>query len=218
MKKLLFMSTALLLMTLTQATETKSKPVYITSGLLSLEVTNPITGIKHVIQRVQDRTARIDKSYSKITRGKINAMNPFKPYNVETIGELEVIDYMKSVSNGENNIIIIDTRKPSWYRVNGHIPLSINIQAKHFKNEEFVIEKMEEVFGVLVDGKLLDFSYAKTLVIYCNGVWCGKTPSVIRKLLSYGYPAIKIKYYRGGMQSWRGLGLSVVNIFNTPKK
>jgi len=37
-----------------------------------------------------------------------------------------------------------------------------------------------------------------------------ETPASIKTLLSFGYPAHKIKWYRGGMQDWEVLGLSVV--------
>jgi rhodanese-related sulfurtransferase len=60
-------------------------------------------------------------------------------------------------------------------------------------------------------GSALNFSNAKTLVMYCNGIWCGQSPTAIKKLLDYGYPASKIKYFRGGMQNWESLGLTVVN-------
>jgi rhodanese-related sulfurtransferase len=48
---------------------------------------------------------------------------------------------------------------------------------------------------------------AKTLVLYCNGAWCGQSPTNVRQLLAVGYPAYKLKWYRGGMQSWKSLGL-----------
>ena len=31
---------------------------------------------------------------------------------------------------------------------------------------------------------------------------------MIKQLLKIGYPAEKIKWYRGGMQSWLGLGMT----------
>ncbi|HCV93040.1 MAG TPA: sulfurtransferase, partial [Gammaproteobacteria bacterium] len=73
------------------------------------------------------------------------------------------------------------------------------------------LEIMEDQLGVQVDD-VYDFSYAKTLVMYCNGVWCGQTPAAINALLKYGYPAAKIKYYRGGMNAWKSLGLTTVNL------
>jgi hypothetical protein len=36
------------------------------------------------------------------------------------------------------------------------------------------------------------------------------SPELIWALLDYGYPAHKIKYYRGGMQAWQLLGLTTV--------
>jgi hypothetical protein len=45
--------------------------------------------------------------------------------------------------------------------------------------------------------------------IFCNGLWCGQSPTAIRAMIAAGYPAERVFYYRGGMQSWRVLGLTV---------
>ncbi|RUM76239.1 MAG: rhodanese-like domain-containing protein, partial [Sulfurovum sp.] len=58
--------------------------------------------------------------------------------------------------------------------------------------------------------KVFDFSNAKTLVMFCNGMWCGQSPASIAALRKFGYPAEKLKYYRGGMQDWHILGLTTV--------
>jgi len=55
---------------------------------------------------------------------------------------------------------------------------------------------------------LWDFSNAKTLGMFCNGMWCGQSPSNIKTLLKFAYPAHKIKGYRGGRQSWSNPGQS----------
>jgi rhodanese-related sulfurtransferase len=47
-------------------------------------------------------------------------------------------------------------------------------------------------------------------VFYCNGPWCGQAPTNIKQLLALGYPAHKLKWYRGGMQDWKMLGLTTV--------
>jgi len=39
-------------------------------------------------------------------------------------------------------------------------------------------------------------------------MWCGQSPTNIKDLLALGYPAHKIKWYRGGMQDWEILGLN----------
>ncbi|MGB5520728.1 MAG: hypothetical protein WBO73_20030, partial [Gammaproteobacteria bacterium] len=55
-----------------------------------------------------------------------------------------------------------------------------------------------------------DFSEAKQILLWCNGPWCGQSPRAIRALISLGYPAEKLYYYRGGMQMWQSLGLTTV--------
>jgi rhodanese-related sulfurtransferase len=57
----------------------------------------------------------------------------------------------------------------------------------------------------------MDFSHAKTMVIFCNANWCVQSTAAIKTLLSYGYPASKILWYRGGIQSW------ILSGFNTIK-
>jgi rhodanese-related sulfurtransferase len=187
----------------------KHRPVFITPGVLAISISSPHSDEKITLSRNQDRTARIDSSYTKTSRGKINKMQPFGLHDVETIGELMVIDYLKQLKDNPQ-ILIIDSRTPPWYNINGHIPFAINIPSEIFKDQDKISEYFEDDFGVILDGTLPDYTYAKTLVIYCNGIWCGKTPEAINNLLKYGYPASKIKYYRGGMQSWKSLGLTVI--------
>ena len=69
---------------------------------------------------------------------------------------------------------------------------------------------LEDEFGVTESEGLLNFSKAKTLVMFCNGMWCGQSPNNILNLLKLGYPSHKIKWYRGGMQDWEILGLTTV--------
>jgi hypothetical protein len=45
--------------------------------------------------------------------------------------------------------------------------------------------------------------------MFCNDAWCVQSPMVIRAMLPESYPVDKILYYRGGMQSWNGFGLTV---------
>ena len=73
-----------------------------------------------------------------------------------------------------------------------------------------IAEIFEDKFGVLRTSEFWDFSNAKTLVLFCNGMWCGQSPNNIKSLLKIGYPAHKLKWYRGGMQDWSILGLTVI--------
>lgn len=210
----LLVHTALLLTTLSlagQATASegaKTKPVFIRPGVVEIEVKHqgkPVT-----LMREQEKGTEIIPFYRTVTRGKIQPMHPFSPHAVETIGELEMMDYIQQMSNGDDSILIMDSRKPIWLRRSGMIPGAVNIPFTTFKKTDSALKTMEDRFNVTV-GETFDFRRAKTLVIYCNGAWCPQSGIAIRKLLKMGYPAANIKYYRGGIQSWLGLGLTVVH-------
>lgn len=187
--------------------ENKTKKVMISPGIYSIDVKHD--GKTVTIKRNQNRKNSISQYYQSTHRGMIQAMSPFKPHSVETIGALEMIDYLKQKTAGKESLIIIDSRTEFWVK-RGIIPGAVNIPFTAFDKNDRAIEIMEEKFDVLSTGSALDFTNAKTLVMYCNGIWCGQSPAAIKKLLSFGYPAAKIKYFRGGMQNWESLGLTVV--------
>lgn len=192
---------------LVSAEEKETKGVMITHGIQSVDVKHD--GKTVAITRVQDKKNEIVPFYRKTTRGTIQAMHPFAPHAVETIGEREIIEYIQKMSVGDSSIIIIDSRTPAWVKRSGMIPGAVNIPFTQFSDDAVTLEIMEDEFDV-IPGETFNFSNAKTLVMYCNGNWCGQSPTAIRKLLSMGYPAAKIKYFRGGMQSWTALGLTTV--------
>ena len=59
------------------------------------------------------------------------------------------------------------------------------------------------------DGKY-NFKNAKTMLLFCNGVWCPQSTWAIENLLKIGYPKEKLMWYRGGMYSWKMLNLTSV--------
>jgi rhodanese-related sulfurtransferase len=131
---------------------------------------------------------------------------------VETIAEVEMIHYAKKMSDGDKSIIIVDSRTPDWV-AKGTIPSAKNIPWTKLNPAKgadpiSIGEIMEEEFGATQQEGLWDFSNAKTAVMFCNGMWCGQSPNNIKNLLKFGYPAHKIKWYRGGMQDWAILGLT----------
>lgn len=167
------------------------------------------------IERVQDPTNTIRARYGLTSR----ACPPFciQPATlapgVETIGELELLDYLARQDDDEQ-ILVIDSRTPDWLD-HGTIPGSKNIPWKQLAPtagaDPFEIQRiLEDEFGALLIEELWDFSQVKTLVLFCNGPWCGQSPANIRTLLRFGYPAVKLKWYRGGMQAWESLGLTTV--------
>jgi rhodanese-related sulfurtransferase len=133
---------------------------------------------------------------------------------VETIAELEVLAYLARINAGDESILVIDSRTPDWVK-KGTIPGAVNIpwtalNPARGADPISIGEIMVEKFGVKELEGLWDYSSAKTLVLFCNGMWCGQSPNNILNLLKFGYPADKIKWYRGGMQDWEILGLSTV--------
>ena len=134
---------------------------------------------------------------------------------VNTIGEIEMLGYLERKSKGDENLLIIDSRTPDWV-AKGTIPTAINLPWTQLHREAASFEPMvveailTERFGAKVEDGIWDFSKAKELVMFCNGPWCGQSPINIKTLVSMGYPADKIHWYRGGMQAWHALGLTVV--------
>jgi rhodanese-related sulfurtransferase len=131
---------------------------------------------------------------------------------VETIAELEMLEYLKRRSEGDDTVLIVDSRTPAWV-AKGTIPGAINIPWTSLNPAKgadpiSIGEILEEQFNARNLEGLWDFRDVRTLVMFCNGMWCGQSPNNIRILLGYGYPAHKIKWYRGGMQDWEILGLT----------
>ena len=213
------------------ATTAQAKPVGITPKLMSVTVKH--NGKDVEIKRDQDNAAVVIPAFAKTSR-------PCPPFciqpmilapGVETIGEVEVINYAKKMSDGDMSIVLVDSRTPDWV-AKGTIPSAVNVSwteltPKKGATTEGIMKVMADKFGVTVTkgmddvdvdeaiaagdtSKAFDFSKAKTLVMFCNGMWCGQSPASIMALLKFGYPAEKIKYYRDGMQSWAILGLTTV--------
>ena len=191
----------------------KDVAVKITPELAKVTVTHQ--GKKVTIMRNQDVKNTVKPAYSKTSR----KCPPFciQPMQlapgVETIGETEVLEYLQRKEDGDDSILVIDSRTPDWVE-RGTIPGAVNIpwtQLNASQSDPFTIEDiMENRFGARKQEGLWNFSNAKTLVMFCNGMWCGQSPNNIKSLLKFGYPAHRIKWYRGGMQDWEILGLSTV--------
>ena len=190
------------------------KPVGITKQVMDVSVQHNGEAVK--ISRNQDNKNTVNPDFAKTSR-------PCPPFciqpstlapGVETIAEVEMIHYIKKMSDGDDTILVVDSRTPDWVK-KGTIPGAKNLPWTKLNPAKgadpiSIIEIMEDEFGVTESEGLLNFSKAKTLVMFCNGMWCGQSPNNIKNLLKFGYPAHKIKWYRGGMQDWEILGLTTV--------
>ncbi len=114
--------------------------------------------------------------------GKIQPMQAAE--GVLTVDELEVHKFQ------EKGMQLIDGRIPDFYE-QSTIPGAKNIP------HNLVAERMDEL------------NRNQPAIFFCNGPQCPQSPDAIRNLIKAGYPANKIRYYRGGMHDWVTLGLPI---------
>ena len=132
---------------------------------------------------------------------------------VRTVGEIEVLDFIKNKSSkNPESFLLVDSRKVSWYEYST-IPSAVNIPYTYMEYDidfEMEYDMMLSSLSIKKSGDKYDFSEAKTILMFCNGSWCGQSPAAIKVLLKMGYPAKKILWYRGGLQSWIMLGFNTI--------
>ena len=150
------------------------------------------------IGRIQDTTHEIGGDWARTSRPCPDfCIQPVTPTEgVATIGELELIEMLKSPDD-----VVVDSRTSDWFQ-GGTIPGAINIPYT------YVLDELSTL-GCEPDFEGWDCENAKRVALFCNGIWCGQSPTAIRSMVKAGYPADRIFYYRGGMQIWRLLGLTV---------
>jgi rhodanese-related sulfurtransferase len=154
------------------------------------------------------KVPEVCKSTYVHTTGKLLPM--FLHEDIDTYGELEVLVFLKQMQT-DSNMLLIDGRKQEWFDYRT-IPGAINIPFHHLKERkafEFEFEHALRTLGVKIeDEKPLDFTQAKTIVLFCNAPWCSQSVAMINALLNIGYPADKMSWYRGGMQDWLSAGMT----------
>lgn len=155
--------------------------------------TGPVT-----IERIQDPTHELDGDWARTSRPCPDfCIQPITPAEgVTTIGELELIAMLE-----DPEAMVIDSRTRNWYE-GGSIPGAVNIPYT------LIVDELAQL-GCEPDFDGWDCTNARRVALFCNGIWCGQSPTAIRNMISEGYPPDRIFYYRGGMQVWRLLGLTV---------
>lgn len=206
MMRVVFLAMALPLV-MTSAALATDKAVRITPDQMTR--TFAINGQIFEISRNQDSSATLTGEFAKTSR----ACPPFCIHpisagdGVATLGEIEVMEFLETrVANGRG--LLIDSRVPEWF-AKGTIPGAVNVPfatldpANPFRDDILI------ALGARKTATGWDFAGALDLAMFCNGPWCDQSPRAIRNLLEVGYPADKLGYYRGGMQDWMILGLTV---------
>ncbi len=205
---------------------------------IAVKITEEIPYITVNTGQEEIRVMRIQNEEHQLTGGFTKTSRKCPPFcfqpmqvapGVTTVGEVEVIKFMDNQFR-KGTGLIIDSRLSDWYQ-KGTIPGSVNVpftifdeSGEHSKDlaEAFKLfgvkpkSKSDEpgfwdkLFGKDAKPSNWDFSQAKDLLMFCNGPWCEQSPTAIKRILSLGYPAKKIFYYRDGMQMWQLGGFTTV--------
>lgn len=170
--------------------------VNITADMPSVTIETPSGPVE--ISRIQDPEHVVTGEWAKTSRPCPNfCIQPMSPApGVTTVGELELIALLQ-----DPDVTVVDSRTPDWY-MGGTIPGAVNMPYTE------MTDRLGEL-GCELDFEGWDCTNARQVALFCNGLWCGQSPEAIRRMIDAGYPADRISYYRGGMQSWRVLGLTV---------
>lgn len=153
----------------------------------------------------------VDKNCKRAFVTYLGRLSPIKfSDKVETVGEVEVLQFMEDAKENEN-MLLVDSRTEDWF-FHETIPSAVNVPYRYLKQSQFPDEFEEyiEFLGVSKKDGKYDFTNAKELLLFCNGAWCGQSPESMNYLIAIGYPEEKLKWYRGGMQSWLSFGMPVI--------
>ncbi len=186
-------------------------------------------GMSVRVQRSQDPNYTLQGYFAHTGRPCPPAcLKPMEPApGVRPVGEAELFKFMENEMRN-NTGLLVDARTDSWWNkgtIPGavHVPHTLMTQAPNSPG----MNKLLKQFGAKPRGdvgwlekwgfgdnkyktKDWDFTQAKDLIIFCNGPSCGQSPRAIRGLVKAGYPADKIRYYRGGMRMWQFWGLNTI--------
>jgi hypothetical protein len=126
---------------------------------------------------------------------------------IETITENAVIAFMANdVATGTG--LLIDSRDHTD-RALGFLPTSANMPHSLVTPDNPLLPEIFEALGARSLLGAYNFSDAMTLVVFDAGPTTMDAHNLINALVAEGYPNEKIKYYRGGMQVWSTLGLTI---------
>ncbi|AQS49012.1 MULTISPECIES: rhodanese-like domain-containing protein [Thioclava] len=175
-----------------------AEPVNIRPDVMSVTVETAKGPVE--IKRIQDNENKLEGEWAKTSRPCPNfCIQPMIPApGVTPVGELEMMEFLK-----DPNVVVVDGRVTRDFE-GGAIPGAINIPYMEAPDRLGELGCQPDFEGFICDGPDV-----KSVALYCNGPWCGQSPTAARRMIEAGFPAEKIYYYRGGMQQWRLLGLTV---------
>jgi rhodanese-related sulfurtransferase len=98
---------------------------------------------------------------------------------------------------GAQSSLVLDARPFMEYAVS-HIPGALNVSAKPDVPMSVYVSDVREI------ERLVGGDRTKSLVLYCNGPYCGKSKRLSEELLGAGFTSVR--RYQLGIPVWRALG------------
>jgi len=162
----------------------------------------------NITQSATVDTVRVSQHYQRaIDCGGICLAPMTVSAMIPTVGERDVIAFVSTdVAAGQG--LLLDSRSQAD-RATGYIAGSINVPVALLASDNPYLADILIAMGAKRSGDQMDFTSALPLVVYDDGPTTFDAPQLIEALRDAGYPETKIKYYRGGLQVWTALGLSV---------
>jgi rhodanese-related sulfurtransferase len=134
-------------------------------------------------------------------------IQPIKIKNIHSIGELDVLAFIKTLKEKKSKLLI-DVRSATRYKIST-IPGAINIPYSMMEDKSKYQEKVLKLLGATEQKSQWKFTRVPTLLIFGNSEEEPQATKAIKSLLKLSYPSNKILYYRGGLEAWKRLGLTL---------
>lgn len=96
----------------------------------------------------------------------------------------------------DGSAALLDARPPDEFAMS-HIPGALNVSQKPGTPMSLYVSDVAEVRRIVPDT-------SRTLVVYCNGLFCGKSKRLAEQLVASGYR--DVRRYQLGMPGWRATG------------
>jgi len=172
---------------------------------IELKITKTLTSIKIIYENQTIKIKRTSKNQEKTCPPF--CIQPMNIKGVKTVGELEVLDFIKELK-GKEPKLFIDIRENKEFK-QYTIPGAINIPYSMLKAHSKYQAEILTLLGGKKVGKRWIFKFVPTLLIFGASDENDKASKAIKTLLKLSYPNKKIYYYRAGIDGWNHLGLTL---------
>lgn len=175
---------------------------------ISITPDKPFIEVSHNGKNIKIKRSQVDSKNIKTKPCPPFCIKPLKlGANIVTFAEVEVVSFLSNEVKNQTGILV-DSRMAKYFEKET-IPGATNIPFLLFNSSQ--VKEVLKLLGVTEENSTMDFSEAKSMCFFCDDSLCDEANRSISALLDLGYPASKLKYYRGGMQAWKSLNLTTIS-------